>query len=484
MPLLSIQHLRKSFGPVTVLKDISFSLERGRILGLVGENGAGKSTLVRCICGHLRADGGELALGGRAYLVPQEFTLVPTMSVAENLFLGREPVKAGLVDRRTLRDRTARALAAIGASSINPDTLVETLGVADKQKTELAKALVEKADLLVLDEPTTVLSRAETEALFAVLRRLRDEGVGMLYISHKLDEVRDLCDEVAVLRDGALVAQGPSASFTSRDLASRMVGRPLEEIYPPKRPDPDPSAEPALEAGSLSDGDRVLDASFSLRPGEILGLAGLAGAGRTELSELLCGERPRKAGSLRLFGREVRFRSMRDAQKAGLAYLSEDRQGTALLTDSTIRENTTLSSLGKYRIGPFVSWRRADAATRALIGELHTRCEGPAQPVRALSGGNQQKVAIAKGLDTEPRIFIFDEPTRGVDVGARAEIYRILHDLADRGTAILLISSDLGEIIGNCTRTLVMREGRIVGELRGDDVNERSIMLLATGVSD
>lgn len=484
MPLLSIQHLRKSFGPVAVLKDISLSLEPGRILGLVGENGAGKSTLVRCVCGYLKADGGELALEGRAYLVPQEFTLVPTMSVAENLFLGREPTKVGLVDRRELHDRTAQALAAIGASSIDPDALVETLGVADKQKTEIAKALVEKADLIVLDEPTTVLSRAETDALFTVLRRLRGEGVGMLYISHKLDEVRELCDDIAVLRDGSLVKQGPSSSFTSHDLASLMVGRPLEEIYPPKRPEPDPAAEPALEAKGLSDGDRVLDATFSLWPGEILGLAGLAGAGRTELAELLCGERPRKAGTQLVFGREVHFRSMRDAQKAGLAYLSEDRQGTALLTDSTIRENTTLSSLGKYLAGPFVSWRRADSATRGLIDELHTRCEGPEQPVRALSGGNQQKVAIAKGLDTEPRIFIFDEPTRGVDVGARAEIYRILHDLADLGTAILLISSDLGEIIGNCRRTLVMREGRIAGELFGDDVNERAIMLLATGVAD
>ncbi|MBQ9727379.1 MAG: sugar ABC transporter ATP-binding protein, partial [Kiritimatiellae bacterium] len=375
----------------------------------------------------------------------------------------------------------AAALARAGAPALDPDAPVSSLGVADRQKTEIAKGLLRRADLLVLDEPTTVLSRAETEALFATLRELRAGGVAALYISHKLDEVLALCDEVAVLRDGALVARGPAASFTPASLAERMVGRPLADVYPPRRPPPPPGAAPALRARGLSDGARVLDASFDLFPGEILGLAGLAGAGRTELAELVCGERRRRAGALELFGAPVRFRSMREALRAGVSYLSEDRQGTGLLAGETVRANATLSSLRACCRGPLVSARRENAAARRAIGAFAIRCTGPEQSVRALSGGNQQKVSLAKSLGTAPRVLIADEPTRGVDVGARAEIYRLLHELASRGMAVLLISSDLPEILGNCRRALVMRGGRIAGELADAALTERAAIRLATG---
>ena len=481
--LLRVRGLRKSFGPVEVLRGIDLELPRGRILGLVGENGAGKSTLVRCIAGLLAPDAGEIRLAGRVALVPQEFELVESLTVAENVHLGREPRRGPFVDRAAQRAAAAAALARVGAGSLDPDAPVSSLGVADRQRTEIAKGLLRRADLLVLDEPTTVLSGAETGALFDALRALRADGVSVLCISHKLGEVLALCDEVAVLRDGALVARGPAASFTPASLAERMVGRPLADVYPPRLPPPPAGAAPALRARNLSDGSRVRDASFDLFPGEILGLAGLAGSGRTELAELICGERPRRAGSLELFGAPVRFRSMRDALRAGVSLLAEDRQGTALLAGETVRTNVTLASLRAYCAGPFVSGRRTDEAARRAVAAFGVRCTGPGQGVRSLSGGNQQKVAFAKSLDTAPRVLVADEPTRGVDVGARAEIYRLLHELAARGLAVLMISSDLPEILGNCRRALVMRDGRIAGELADGALSEQAAIRLATGVA-
>lgn len=483
MDMLRIEGLCKSFGPVSVLRGINLRLERGKALGLIGENGAGKSTLVRCICGYLKPDEGTITLGGKACLVPQELTFLPGMSVAENLFLGREPVRRGFVDRRRMREETRQALARIGAPDIPPDTPMGDLGVAARQKIAIAKALLEDSDLLVLDEPTAVLNTAETAQLFQILRALLEKGVSIIYISHKLEEVLELCSDIAVLRDGNFVSGGPASSYTPKSLVAHMVGRPLEDIYPPKAPAPGPGTAPILDVRGVTDGDAVRNASFTLRPGEILGLAGLAGAGRTELAELICGERKLRGGEILLNGKPAAIRSMTDALRLGIAYLSEDRQGTGLLTAFSVRENAALSSLKKYCRGPFLSTERLETGARERIETLHIRCEGGAQPVRALSGGNQQKVAIAKGLDTEPRVYIFDEPTRGVDVGARAEIYTILHRLAADGVAILLISSDLSEILGNCRRTLVMRAGRIVGECADETLTERDVMALAVGAS-
>ena len=487
-PVLEIRDLRKSFGPVQVLHGVSLSLEAGRILGLCGENGAGKSTLLRCAMGMLRPDGGEVRVdaGGEgripAYLVPQEFHLVPTMTVAENILLGREPVRRGLVDRPAMRAVAAGLLAATGAD-LPPDAPVAGLGVADRQKVEIARAFLRKARVLFLDEPTTALGPEEAEALFETVRSFAAGGGAVVYVSHRLAEVLALCDEVAVLRDGALVDRRPASAFTPASLAEAMVGRPLSRLYPPKAPwRGDESAPPALEAEGLSDGGRVRCASLRVRAGEILGLAGLAGAGRTELVELLCGMSRRTAGTVRLFGRPVRFRSPADALAAGVAVVPEDRQGAGVLPGFSVAENIALSSLGPLRRGPFVSPRRRDALAARLAAELRLRSDGLGAPLRTLSGGNQQKAVVARGLATRPRVFLFDEPTRGVDVGARADIYAIVRRLAAEGMGVLFVSSDLEEIVGNCDRVVVMHEGRTVGEVSGADVDERHIVRLAHGL--
>ncbi len=496
--ILEIKNLSKSFGPVKVLSDISFSLGKGKVLGLTGENGAGKTTLMRCISGLISPNGGELILDGKpmtshishkqrsstCYMVPQEFTLIPNMTVAENIYLGRELGKAGILSKRAMLEGAARVLQEIGAD-ILPDAVVETLSVANRQKIELAKAFLQKAKLIIFDEPTTVLNSTETAALFKIIREFCAKGGSAIYISHKLPEVLDICDEVAVLRDGVLVENKPASEFTPRSLAEAMVGRPLDGLFPPKKvlTEEQISAGPALEIDNLSDGEIVKSASLKLYAGEILGLAGLAGAGRTELAELLCGMRKRAGGKVMLFGQEVHFTSMAAALKNGLTYLPEDRQGTALLQDFSIQENITLAALKKHTTkAGFVSTKSCDDSTLEHIKKLHIKCENALAPVRTLSGGNQQKVVIAKGLDTNPRVFIFDEPTRGVDVGARSEIYDVIHGLADQGMAVLLISSDLEEVIGNCNRVMVMRKGEIAGELTGSDVTEANIMHMAHGV--
>ena len=487
-PVLEIAGLVKSFGPVRVLDGVSLSVGRGRVLGLCGENGAGKSTLLRCVAGQLAPDAGSVRIdaGGDGRIpcrmVPQEPALVEGMTVAENLYLGREVVRFGLLDRTAMRAGAQGLLAATGAD-LSPDAEVASLGLADRQKVEIARAFLQKAALLLFDEPTTVLDAEETEALFDTIRAFRDGGGAVVYVSHRLEEVLRICDDVAVLRDGALVACRPSSAFTPATLAESMVGRPLSRLYPPKAPwRGDDSAPPALEAEGLSDGGRVRNASLRLRAGEVLGLAGLAGSGRTELALMLCGAVRPAAGTMRVFGREARFGSVADALAAGVTYLPEDRQAAGVLADFSVADNATLASLRAYRRGPFLDFRRRGEAVLRRIGALRIRCEGPSAPARSLSGGNQQKVVLAKGLDTNPRVLLFDEPTRGVDVGARAEIYGIVRDLADKGMAVLLISSDLDELIGNCDRVVVMREGETAGEVTGADVAEKPIMRLAHGV--
>lgn len=479
-PVLEISALEKSFGPVRVLNRVSLVVRSGVILGLAGGNGAGKSTLARCVSGHVRPDSGAITTTGPVAMIPQEFMLVSTMKVYENLFLGRELRRHGLLDRREMIRRSADALGRLNAA-IDPAAEVNGLSVASRQKVELAKALLFKSSLLILDEPTTVLNREETAVLFALLRDFRADGGAVIYVSHRLHELTELCNEVAVMRDGSLVFQGPAAGLTPREIAEKMVGRKLDRLFPARVSVP-PDTPIALEAVGLSAGRVVRDVSFQLRKGEILGLTGLAGAGRTELAETLCGVRRRTGGTLSLDGRPVRIDTMHAAQAAGLAYLPEDRQGAALLLDESVTDNVVLGALRRYAPGGIVRRRRCAAKARHYVRDFQIRADGIDAPVRTLSGGNQQKVALAKGLDTEPRIFIFDEPTRGVDVGARAEIYAFIHRLAASGVSCLLISSDLEEVIGNCSRTLVMRGGALAGELSHPDLNEAAIMFLATGV--
>lgn len=482
--LLSINNLTKSFGAAPVLSGVSLSLKKGEILGLAGENGAGKSTLARLISGRLKPDSGSITLNGSCGVLPQEFSLIPTLTVYDNIFLGRELSRFGILDSQAMC-RKAKAIFAELGCTIDPKRQASTLSVAEKQMTEIAKALLCDANLLILDEPTTVLSRQETERLFALLRNLRAKGTAIIFVTHKLDEMLELCDEAAILRDGVLVSREKTSALTPHEIACRMVGRNLDQAFPEKTALPqDAPVRFSVEHISSADGI-VRDVSFSIRRGEILGLAGLAGAGRTELAETICQLRKRKNTDpyIAIDGVPLKAKTPQQIFRSGISYLSEDRQGTALLTGKPLFENVTLTSLRqKYCTGGIVRQKKQQSAAQEYIRQFRIKCSSADAAVSSLSGGNQQKVALAKGLDSEPVVFIFDEPTRGVDVGARREIYDFIHELAGQGVSCLLISSDLQEIIGNCSRVLVMHNGTIRGEVCGNEISEENIILYATGV--
>jgi len=491
----------KSFSTVAVLKDISIELASGEILGLIGENGAGKSTLMKILSGIYQPTSGEVFVSGETRrfrapsdakeagisIVPQEFNLCADLSVSENVFLGAELIRNkdggrfGFLDRPTMRRLTIDFLSELG-SSIDPDEPISSLSPAQKQLVEICKALACDARVLILDEPTTVLTKIEIESLFRVMRGLKGKGISIIYISHKLAEVREICDRVAILRDGELVHVADSASLGPDEMARRMVGRELSDIFPERRP---PREGLVLEVEGLSSPGVFEDVSFSLRPGEIFGLAGLVGAGRTEVAEAIMALRP-STGRVMIEGRELARRRPQDAVAAGIGYLSEDRQGSGVMVPFSVAENTTLVSLPIYSRGPFgiVDAKRERASAERWREAFSIKTASVDQTLEELSGGNQQKVSLAKSLDPEPKVLIVDEPTRGVDVGAKHEIYRLIADLAAEGMAILFISSELEEVIGMCARVLVMREGRLAGILEGEEVDEEGIMYLATGIRE
>jgi ribose transport system ATP-binding protein len=496
--LVRTDKIRKDFSTVTVLKDVSLELQAGEILGLIGENGAGKSTLMKILAGIYQPTAGTLLFSGQpasfrgpseakaagVSIVPQEFNLCPDLSVSENVYLGDElRGAAGFLDRPAMRERT-RALLAELSAAIDPDARITELSAAQKQLVEICKALVHEARILILDEPTTVLTRIEIEGLFRVMRELRSRGIAMVYISHKLKEVAEICDRVAVLRDGELVHVAPTSTLSLEEMARRMVGRELAEVFP-KLVEPAAEAPVLFDVDDLSSPGAFEHISFSLRAGEILGLAGLVGAGRTEVAEAVLGIR-RASGRIAVAGQALRSHHPMDAVAAGIGYLSEDRQGSGVMVPFTIAENTTLVSLPSYSRGllGFVNRQREAASAERWRALFSIKATGTNQCLEELSGGNQQKVSLAKSLDPEPKVLIVDEPTRGVDVGAKQEIYRLIASLAAKGIAIIFISSELEEVIGMCRRVLVMREGRMAGFLEDAAVNEEEIMYLATGIRE
>ena len=476
--LLRVEDLECAYGSVRVLSGVSFALKAGEVLGIAGENGAGKSTLVKSICGLLAPRSGRIVRACPVAAIHQEFNLAPDLTVAENLFLGSEITKKGLLDLKGMRRRAKELFAPLGVS-IDPDCPVGTLTVAEKQMVEIAKAAGAEAGLLIMDEPTTVLNQVETARLFKLMAALTARGTGIIYISHKLDEVLSVCSRVLVLRDGETVGCFDASMLTAVTLAEKMVGRELKGVFPEKLPAS--QGEVRLEAEHLC-APGVKDISFTLRSGEILGLAGLNGAGRTELAEALFGLRKITSGTVRIDGQAVRIRSAADALRHNMAFLTEDRQGSGILPEFPIAANMTLCSLPRYARAGMVSSTKIFRRALEYIRSFRIRCTGPEQPVRDLSGGNQQKAAIAKCLDTSPRIFIFDEPTRGVDVGARREIYDFLRGLAAAGCACLLISSDLEELLGLCRRVLVIRGGASAGFVEEEELDEQHIIRKATGV--
>jgi len=490
-PILEMRNISKAFGGVQALRDVSFSCRKGKVHALLGENGAGKSTLIKILAGAYQADGGEIVFKGQRYasftareaiatgisIIYQEFNLVQFMTVAENIFLGREPRnRLGVIDTRRLAKESADLLDRLGVQ-LSPSATVGDLTVATRQMVEIAKALSQNADLIVMDEPSAFLAGPELRSLFATIRSLIEQGVTIIYISHRLNEVFEIADDVTVLKDGQVVGAQPIGEVTRARLIQMMVGRQLEEIFPPAA---GPRGGPVLTAMNVTTEWLPRPASLTLYEGEILGLAGMVGAGRTEVARALFGADPLRSGKILLKDRLLQPRSPKEAVEAGLALVPEDRKTQGLFLEQSIRSNITLTSLDKLtRFGVIQRAQETETIERAQR-ELSINMASPELEAQYLSGGNQQKVVLAKWLKTSPSAIIFDEPTRGVDVGAKFEIYQLMRQLAERGVGILMISSDLVEILGMSDRILVMHERQIVAELARAQATEEWIIELAT----
>jgi rhamnose transport system ATP-binding protein len=492
-PLLRLTGIRKAFGGVPALRDVAFDVRPGEVHALVGENGAGKSTLIRVMTGAHRADEGALELLGRPLVdndpvrsrrlgiacIYQQPALFPDLTVAENVALGREPPGAlRLVDWAGRRRETAAVLARLGAG-LDPDRLVGSLSMPEQQLVEIARAVAAEARVFIMDEPTASLSEREAERLFAIVRDMRAQGHGVVYVSHRLDEVLALSDRVTVLRDGRVVGSAPRGELDRAALIRLMVGREAEG---PSRAAGGPTGNVVLEVRGLSSRrSRLEDVSFSVRGGEIFGLAGLVGAGRTELARTLFGLDPVDAGEVRLNGTAVRMGSPEDAIALGIAYVPEDRRRHGVVLEMSVAANATLAVLPSLSRRGLLDRDGERALADRLVTLLGVKTSSLLAPVLTLSGGNQQKVALARWLAASPRVLILDEPTQGVDVGAKAEVHRIAAELAEKGFAILLISSDLEEVLGLSDRVGVMRHGRLLRVLERGEATAEAVLSLAFG---
>lgn len=485
--LLQLQDIRKQFGGVVALDGVSFDLRAGEVHALLGENGAGKSTLIKILGGIHSPDAGQIRveevvvristvadatrLGIR--LIHQELALAPNLTIAENLFLGREPTRFGFVQRGGMIQMARARIQELGFNEISDvTTAVGELSIAHRQLVEIAKALSSQARILVLDEPTASLSESETVSLFTHLTKLRSQGVGIIYISHRLEEIGRIADRITVLRDGRSIGTQDATKLNRADLVRWMVGRDMKDHCP--RPDSTPGPV-VLEVNDLH-GPGVNGASFKLRAGEILGLAGLVGAGRTETARVLFGLSPCTSGEVRVNGQPVRITSPAEARAAGIVLVPEDRKREGLVMGASVEFNATLPWTGQWMRGCFPDRTGQRAITRQLIERFHIKTQDPTQCVGALSGGNQQKVVVGRWTVSPPKVLILDEPTRGVDVGAREEMFRIIHQLAREGMGVLLISSDLPEVMGLSHRLALYRGGRVLREMDSASATPESVM--------
>jgi ABC-type sugar transport system ATPase subunit len=490
--MLSVTAISKSFPGVKSLQDVDFSVGAGEIHALVGENGAGKSTLIKIISGAYVPDQGEIELNGDKvawtgpreaqgagiHVIYQELVLFPELTVAENVFINDQPLtRFGIIDYRLMERRADDVLRRLGAK-IDVRRRVNELTVADQQMVEIARALVGSVKVLILDEPTAVISGREVDLLFDRLIALRAAGVAIIYISHRLEEIFRIADRVTVLKDGVRVATRPVTGVNRDQLISLMVGRPLSDVFPPRRAIPQ-EAPVLLRAEGIRVGTRVRNASFTLKSGEIVGLAGLVGSGRTELAQAIFGGVPFDAGKVEIEGTVFAKTSPRSSIEAGVGLLTEDRKGEGLLMHLSVAANIVAPRLSEIARGPFIDLRAEYRIGAQEIARFSVAASGPQAVVAGLSGGSQQKVLFSRWVRACRRVLLLDEPTRGVDVGAKVEIYRIIRQLADSGFAILMISSELLEIVGMCDRALVMCEGAITGELAGGAITEEAIMTLA-----
>ena len=486
--MIEAKGLTKAFGNNVALDSFEIAIQPGEIIGVIGENGAGKSTFMKLLSGVHKPTAGSILIDGQPQnfatpreaigkgiaMVHQELNLIPTLNAADNIFLGRE--KGGITVRK--RETLAEAnelLQKVGAN-FTAEVLCGDLSVAQQQLVEIAKAISQNPKLIIFDEPTAVLGEQESVELFRLIKTLKDQGVAVLYVSHRLPEILSLSDRLVVLRDGVKVGEYPTAGQTESTLANLMVGRPLADIFPQRSATGTAGVSPAtaLEVNQLSSPPLVKDVSLTLKEGEILGIAGLIGSGRTEFAEALVGLRPSTATQISPIGR---IKNYRDAIAKGIIYISEDRKGKSLVTSMSIRDNICLAALRDLKGKP-----KQQETTRTWIERLGIKVADPELPMTSLSGGNQQKCAIAKSLVLNPKVLILDEPTRGVDVGAKAEIYSLIAQLAAEGMSCIVISSEMPEIIGLCHRALVFRDGRVEGELQQSELSEANIMRLAAGV--
>ncbi|WP_411551696.1 sugar ABC transporter ATP-binding protein [Paenibacillus lautus] len=492
--LIQMEGIMKEFPGVLALNNCRFDLRAGEVHALMGENGAGKSTLMKILTGVYQKDAGTIEFKGQPVelsnpkaaqdagisMIHQELNLAPDLTVAQNIFIGREPRRKLrlFLDDRALHRQVKELFERMGLD-MDPSIKVSELTVAKQQMVEIAKALSYNADVLVMDEPTAALSETEIEDLFRIIRQLRESGVGIVYISHRMDEIKRITDRITVMRDGQYIDTVSTAEVTTQDIISKMVGRQIYETSKPERTVGE--RETVLEVIGLNQGRTLKDINLTLKKGEILGIAGLVGAGRTELARAIFGADRIQSGEIRVHGRKVTIRGPHDAVRQGIGYLSEDRKRYGCVVDLDVKSNVAIASYGSFlRPGGWMNTTRIREQAEDMVSRLKVKTPHVDQEVKFLSGGNQQKVVIGKWLTRDCDILIFDEPTRGIDVGAKSEIYRLLNDLAAQGKSIIMISSELPEILRMSHRILVMCEGRITGELDHEEATQESIMHLAT----
>ncbi len=499
-PILRMEGVSKRYGGVRALENASLSVVTGRIHAILGENGAGKSTLIKVLSGVVRPDAGRVMLDGadvafdspaaanRAGIVCifQELSLVPDLSVADNIAISSPPIRFGLIDRRAQRRLAEEALARAGASDIHPMALVKDLPLSRRQMVEIAKALARAPRILILDEATSALTAADVGKVFVVLKRLRDEGLALLYISHRMHEIAELADECTVFRNGSNVASYVAGTKSDDEVVEMMIGRELSHVFPPKPPARDEGAAPLLEVKNLGWADRLHLISFHARAGEVVGLGGLDGQGQRELLLALFGVLRGVSGEVRVAGRVVSPSSPRSAKSpaVAMALIPEDRKTEGLMLPMSVRANLSFAALERIARGGIIDRAREDRLVAGMIDLLAIRAASPDIPAGALSGGNQQKVVIAKWLMAEPRIILLNDPTRGIDVATKQEIYQLLRRLADSGAAIVFYTTDYAELIGCCDRALVLYDGAIRRVLVGDEITERALISSALNIAD